>query len=103
MNGLSLDPIFDLVAATRSRSGDEVFRRKFADRGEKNQLANFLRQLEMLCFIAEGTRHPAATGGDNSDVATAKLLEDSDRGSQRTEGFLVAVAMEVHGFRQAMK
>ena len=58
--GHTTGPVEDLVAATGARRGDHGVLGGGAHRGEKDQLADLLRHLEVLLLVTKGTGHAAA-------------------------------------------
>lgn len=62
----------DLVAAAGARGGNHGVFGRGTHRGKKDQLADLLRHLEVFGFVAEGTRHAAASRRDNHHLVARR-------------------------------
>ena len=94
MEGPDAGAVQDLLAAGSARRGDDGAPAGLPDRREENHLADGHRGRVMLLFVAEGTRHAAAAGGNDVELAPFDKVEHGDGLFNAHKRFLMAVAME---------
>ncbi|MGB9145410.1 MAG: hypothetical protein WCC14_06295, partial [Acidobacteriaceae bacterium] len=93
MNGAARGVLRDLLAATEAIGDEEGFGRGVADRGQKDALAEDLRDLEFFALEAERPGHAAAAGVEQFDLS-AGAAQEVDFISHLHHGFVMAVAVE---------
>ena len=93
MKRIPVCSVFDLMPAAGAGCNDLNLFIGFPDLWKEDQFPDLHRQLIMIFFVSEGPGHATTTG---RDLLRFKIVRDADNFdgiSDRTDGFVVAIAM----------